>query len=99
MRVMHRIFSDVRFALRLLRRNPGFFATLLGVLIAGIGATTAMFSIVASLLLKPLPYSRPEELMMVQRFEPRVPSSNASLPDFLDWRAQATTFQQMAAVD
>jgi putative ABC transport system permease protein len=96
---MHSILSDVRFAIRLMRRGPGFFATLLAVLVAGIGATTAMFSIVESLLLKPLPYPHPEQLTMVWATQPLVDPSPVSIADFLDWRAQATTFDGMAATE
>ena len=84
---MHRLFADVRFALRLLGRSPGFTATLLLLLVTGIGATTAMFSIVLSLLLRPLPYPHPEELTMVWRTDPMVPLGSSSIADFLDWRA------------
>jgi putative ABC transport system permease protein len=94
---MHRILADARFGLRLLRRSPAFAATLLFVLIAGIGSTTAMFSIVVSLLLRPLPYPHPEELTMVWATQPLVDPSPVSLPDFEDWRAQATTFSSMSA--
>jgi putative ABC transport system permease protein len=96
---MRHLLSDVRFAVRLLRRSPGFFATLLGVLVVGIGATTAMFSVVESLLLKPLPYANPEELTMVWRVAPEADHWPASIPDFLDWKAQAASFQHMAATD
>ena len=53
---MSELLFDIRFSLRQLRHSPGFFATLLAVLIAGIGATTAMFSIAESLFMKQLPY-------------------------------------------
>ena len=99
MYLIHRILTDARFALRLLRRSPGFGATLLGVLVVGIGATTAMFSLVTSLLLRPLSYPHPEELMMVWAVQPHVPLSPASMPDFLDWKEQATTFERMSAVN
>jgi putative ABC transport system permease protein len=92
------MFSDVRFTLRLMRNSPGFFATLLTIIVAGIGATTAMFSIVYSLLLKPLPYKQPEQLTTVWATQPLVNPSPVSLPDFLDWKAQATHFSHMTAV-
>lgn len=91
------LLTDARFALRLLRRSPGFGATLIGVLVAGIGATTAMFSIVVSLLLRPLPYPHPEELTMVWTTQPLYSRSSASLLDFHDLRAEGTTFSTMAA--
>jgi putative ABC transport system permease protein len=96
---MKHILSDVRFTLRLLRRGPAFFATLLAVLVAGIGATTAMFSIVHSLLLEPLPFAHPERLTMIHSTQPLVDPSAVSIPDFNDWRSQATTFDGMAATN
>ncbi len=99
MKLVEILLTDVRFALRLLRRSPAFAATLLGVLIAGIGATTAMFSIVVSLLLRPLPYPHPEELTMIWATQPLLNSAAVSIADFQDWRAEGTTFSAMAAVD
>jgi putative ABC transport system permease protein len=96
---MNHLFTDARFTLRLMRRAPGFYATLLAVLIAGIGATTAMFSLAESLLLKPLPYPDADRLMMVWRTNPRIPAGPASVPDFLDWKAQATKVESMSATD
>jgi putative ABC transport system permease protein len=89
------VLTDARFALRLLRRKPAFGATLLGVLVLGIGATTAMFSLVVSLLVRPLPYPSADELTVIRR----PGSSSVSLPDVLDWRAQGTTFASMAAME
>lgn len=99
MNLLDCLLTDVRFALRLLRRSPAFGATLIGVLVVGIGATTAMFSIVVSLLLRPLPYPHPEELTMVWATQPLVNPSPASVPDFQDWRAEGTTFASMAATE
>jgi putative ABC transport system permease protein len=97
---MHHLLADIRFTFRLMRRSPAFFATILTVLIAGIGATTAMFSIVNSLLLKPLPYKNADDLMMVWRRDARSTGDGpASVPDFLDWKAQATNFEQMTGVE
>ncbi len=96
---MRHLLSDVRFALRMLRRSPGFFLTLLTVLVLGIGSTTAMFSVVESLLLKPLPYEHAEELTMVWREDPRIDTGPACIPDFLDWKAQSQSFSHLAAID
>src|SRR4051795_2373889 len=96
---MNHLLSDVRFALRLMRRGPAFFATLLAVLIAGTSATTAMFSIASSLLLQPLPYAHPEELTMIWATQPLVDPSPVSIADFLDWKADATTFERMSATE
>ena len=62
---MHDIFQDVRFALRLLRKSPGFTAVSVAILALGIGANTAIFTLVNRVMLRPLPYPRPAELMSV----------------------------------
>jgi putative ABC transport system permease protein len=99
MSFLHRIFTDARFGLRLLRRAPVFGATLFTILVVGIGATTAMFSLVSSLLLRPLPFPHAEELTMMWVRQPQVTWSPISLPDFLDWKAGGTTFQSMALIE
>jgi len=71
--------EDIRFAARLLRRHPAFSAVTLTVLALGIGATTAMFSIVNSVLLRPLPFREPDRLMMLEeKWLPRFPRFEAS---------------------
>lgn len=92
------ILSDARFALRLLYRAPAFDLTLLGVLVSGIGATTAVFSIVQVLVLRPLPYPHPEELTMIWKtYEPVAKEWPASLPDLADFRAENRTFTTIVA--
>lgn len=92
------LLSDVRFAIRLLARAPLFTVTLLGVLASGIGATTAMFSIVESVLLRPLPYPHPEELTMLWKtHEPLAREWPASIPDLQDWQKENKTFSSIAA--
>src|SRR5229473_3965760 len=93
-------FQDVRYGARMLRKNPGFTAVAVLTLALGIGATTAIFSIVNGVLLQPLPYPHSEQLVVVARTAPRfdhpVPVSG---PNFLDWRARATQFQSLAGFD
>lgn len=93
------LLSDARHTLRQILKAPGFFGTVLVVLSLGIGATTAMFSLVECLLVRPLPYPRPTELSMVWAVQPAVDPSPVSLPDFVDWKAGATSFRTMAAVE
>ncbi len=94
------LVQDFRFAVRVLRKNPGFTAIAVLTLALGIGANTAIFSIVNGVLLQPLPYPHPEQLVVVARTAPRfdhpLPISG---PNFLDWRARATQFQSLAGFD
>lgn len=99
MKILRRILTDARFALRLLRRAPAFSLLVIGMLGAGIGATTAMFSLVSALFLRPLPYPAPEELSVLWATQPLVDPSPISLPDFQDWRGRSATFASMAAVE
>ena len=93
------IVQDVGFALRAARKAPAFSAVVLTTLALGIGATTAIFSVVNGVLVRPLPYAEPEQLVMVFRSVPRFgfTRSTASYPDFADWRDRSTSFTAMAA--
>jgi putative ABC transport system permease protein len=99
-RFLENLAQDVRFGIRMLRKNPGFTAVAVLTLALGIGANTAIFSIVNGVLLQPLPYPHSEQLVVVARTAPRfdhpVPVSG---PNFLDWRARATQFQSLAGFD
>jgi len=91
--------QDVRFAIRTLIRQPAFAAVALLTLAVGIGATTAVFSVVNGVLLRPLPYPNADRLVMVFRTVPRYgfDRSTASYPDFADWRAGARGLARLAA--
>lgn len=93
------VIRDVGFALRTARNAPAFSAVVLLTLALGIGATTAIFSVVNGVLLRPLPYEDPERLVMVFRTVERLgfTRSTASYPDFADWREASTSFQDLAA--
>jgi len=90
------MFTDLRQALRLLVKNPGFSALVVIVLSLGIGANTAIFSIVDGVLLKPLPFADAGRLVAIDTTVRNEPDDTAYL-DFLDWRSQATTIDRMAA--
>lgn len=91
------IAQDIRYAVRMLLKKPGFAAVAVVTLALGIGANTAIFTIVNSVLLRPLPYPDPERLVMIWGTHPQIGREAASLPDFVDWRRQSRSFQYMAA--
>ncbi len=83
--------------MRTLRRSPGFAAAAILTLGLGIGANTAIFSAVNAALLRPLPLPHPERLVQIWENHPMVPHLAAAFPDYMDWRTQSTTFEQVAA--
>lgn len=101
--------QDVRFALRKFRRSPGFAVTVVVTLALGIGATTAIFSLVDGILLRPLPLPRAERLVAIDtlEFPPGGDTSNpaagyfteTSYPDSFDWKRQNQTFASLASYD
>jgi putative ABC transport system permease protein len=95
---LERLLQDVRYALRMLRKSPAFTAVAVLTLALGIGANTAVFSVVYSALLRPLPYRDASRLMVLNETTPKVGRVSVSYPNFLDWRAQSHSFSQMAAV-
>jgi predicted permease len=93
------LWRDLRYGLRLLRKSPGFTAVALLTLALGIGANTAMFSVVEGVLLAPLPYTHPDRLVVV--WENNLHFKQVvwpSYPNFKDWQRSARSFQQMAAI-
>jgi predicted permease len=87
--------QDVHYALRGLRRSPGFTAAAVLSLALGIGANTAVFSIVDTILLRPLPYRSPGQLVRLFETESAPGQYPFAEPDFVDWKAQNRTFQDM----
>jgi putative ABC transport system permease protein len=88
--------QDVRFALRVLRGQPGFTAVILLTIALGIGANGAIYSVVNAALLRPLPFREPDRLVHLWETKQGLGDrSEASYPDFLDWRAQNATFEQI----
>src|SRR5260370_4590214 len=87
---------NVRFGLRLLLKNPGFTSVGLLALILGIGANTAIFSVVYATLLSPMPYPNPDQLVIVWS-KINGGRNGVSAGVFLDWKSQRTVFQSMCA--
>ncbi|MGI8745081.1 MAG: ABC transporter permease [Bryobacteraceae bacterium] len=95
---MENIFKDVRFAIRSLLKSPGFTAIALAALVLGIGANTAIFTVVNAVLLRPLPFKDPERLVMVWEHSPRIGKPNVANPqNFKDWEQRNRSFEKMAA--
>ncbi|HUI40392.1 MAG TPA: ABC transporter permease [Terriglobia bacterium] len=96
---LEHFLQDVRFGLRMLRKNPGFTLVALLTLALGIGANTAIFSVVNAVLLKPLPYPQPDRLMVMREYQIGGSDMSVNWVNFLDWRAQSRLFEGMAAYD
>ena len=86
------VAQDLRFALRQLRKNPGFAATAIVILALGIGASVAIFAFVDAALIKPLPYPNPARLVEVTESLALFPRGNLSYPDYVDWKRMNTVF-------
>ncbi len=96
---LEQLLQDVRFGARTLRKNPGFAMVAVATLALGIGANTAIFSVVESVVLAPLAYPQPDRLVMVSESRPSVKQLSITYPDFQDWQRNARSFEQMAAFD
>jgi predicted permease len=94
---MGTLIQDLRFGLRMLRKSPGFTAVAVLTLGLGIGANTAMFSVMQGVVLAPLQYVNPDRLVMIWENNPRFPRTWVSYPNFRDWQRSARSLQQMAA--
>ncbi|AHG88138.1 permease [Gemmatirosa kalamazoonensis] len=96
---MHAVLHDLRYAARLLRRAPGFAAVVIATLTVGIGAVTAIFTVVNAVLLRPLPFHEPERVVQVWSGSGARAHGPTSPANFLDWRAATSAFDAVAAED
>src|SRR5215813_7853156 len=94
---MNGLLQDLRYAVRQLRKNTGFTVIAVITLALGIGATTAIFSMVEAVLLRPLPYPDSSRLMLLHESSEAVPDMSISMANFNDWRAQNTVFENVGA--
>src|SRR5204863_3317553 len=88
--------QDLRYALRMLKKQPGFTAIAVLTLALGIGANTAIFSVLNALLLRPLPYPNPDRLVLLRERSETFDSGSVSYPNYLDWRAAQRGFTDLA---
>src|SRR5512138_650710 len=97
--LMRRLFDDLRFAIRMWRRDAGFTATAVAALAVGIGANTAIFSVVSATLIRPLPYRAPERLVLIQEKVAKFVAHYipVSAPDVLDFESRNRTLEGVAA--
>ncbi|HLL14390.1 MAG TPA: ABC transporter permease [Pyrinomonadaceae bacterium] len=94
---MNTFGQDIRYGFRMLWKSPGFTLVTVLALALGIGANTAIFSVVNTVLLRPLPYPNGERIVYIGEWSQQVPEMSVSYPNFQDWRAQQTTMEQIAA--
>lgn len=88
--------QDLRFGLRMLRKNSGFTAVAVVTLALGIGANTSVFSVVNGVLLNPLPYPHPEQIVAIHESKPNFPTGSISVPNFRDWKKYNRTLSKLA---
>ena len=94
---MATLLQDLRFGVRTLRKAPAVTTLAVVALALGIGANSAMFSIVNAVLLRPLPYTDPDRLVQLYTSMPQFREASVSYPNFLDWQQRSRAFDSMAA--
>src|SRR5882672_9896323 len=95
---MGNLSQDIRYGIRTLAKNPGFTVVAVLTLALGIGANTAIFSVVQNVLLRPLPYPEPDKLVEIwNTYPPQVPRGELSPGDYADWKQQNQSFSEMGA--
>src|ERR1700735_4507880 len=93
---LHSVISDCRYVVRQLGRSPGFTIVSVLTLALAIGANTALFSVINGVLLNPLPYPHPEQLVTLHESKPNFNTGSISYPNFLDWQKDNRTLSAMA---
>lgn len=95
---MEGLLKDIRYGVRSLLKHPGFTAIVVVTLAVGIGASSAIFSVVNTVLLRPLPYRQADRIVAIQELTKDGKRVQVTPANFLDWRAQNTVFEQLAAI-
>jgi putative ABC transport system permease protein len=95
---LERFWQDVRYSLRLMRRNPGFTAVAILTLALGIGANTAIFSIVNAIFLRPLPFPDSDRVYVLRRTNNQVGGASLSYPIYLSWKEQQSSFEALGLI-
>jgi len=95
-RLEDEMFQDLRYGVRMLLKNPGFTAVVVLTLALGIGANAALFSVVNGVLLNPLPYPQPDQLVTLHQSKPNFATGAIPYPNFRDWQKENQTFSAMA---
>ncbi|HEU4712827.1 MAG TPA: ABC transporter permease [Pyrinomonadaceae bacterium] len=95
---MESLLRDLRYGLRGLLKRPGFAATVILTLAVGIGASTTIFTVLNSVMLRRLPYRTADRIVAIQELNPEGERIQITAANFLDWRAQSTVFEQLAAI-
>ena len=90
------MLTDLRYAIRMLIKSPAFSVIAIVALALGIGANTAIFSVVDAVLLRPLPYPEPDRLVLLRERMPIGDFGSVSYPNYLDWRAAQRSFTDLA---
>ncbi len=93
---LERLLQDLRYGARMLVKSPGFTAVAILTLALGIGANTALFSVVNGVLLNPLPYADPNQLVTLHESKPNFEKGSISYPNFRDWQKENRTFSSIA---
>ena len=95
---MYSLLTDLRYAVRSLRTAPAFTTAAVVTLALGIGANTAIFSVVNTVLIQKLPYKDPGRIVIMYETEPELPKAPVTMPDLMDWRGRARGFESIASV-
>ena len=96
---MRTLLQDIRFSFRLVRKRPGMSLLVLAAMILGIGVNSAVFSVVNAVLLRPLPISEPERIVVIHATSQQSSAVTVSYPEYQDWKAQSRSFQSIAALE